>query len=88
MLFYGRLYLLQRSAGDTCGKEKKMEEKKYETGCCTDPKNHIKGICCNVKSCAYHDGKCDCYAGSISVGPSDAKSVSGTACVTFKPREY
>ena len=68
-------------------KRKSMEEKKYETECC-DSKKHIKGILCNVKSCAYHDGNSDCFAGKISVGPSDAKTSSGTACVTFKPREY
>ena len=69
-------------------KRKKMEEKKYETGCCTDSKKRVKGVVCDVKSCAYHDGMSDCMAGKISVGPADAKSVSGTACVTFKPREY
>ena len=67
-----------------------MEEKKYENECCskTEGKKHIKGIDCDVKSCAYHDGVNDCYAGKISVGPKDAKCSSGTVCATFKPREY
>ncbi len=67
-----------------------MEEKKYENGCCqkSNTKKPIKGIDCDVKSCAYHDGVKDCCASKISVGPSDAKCSSGTACATFKPREY
>ena len=67
-----------------------MEEKKYENDCCSKnaAKKHIKGIDCDVKNCAYHDGVKDCCAGKICVGPSDAKSSSGTACATFKPREY
>ena len=64
-----------------------MEEKKYETECC-EAKKLIKDIVCDVQNCAYHNGKNQCYAGKISVGPHDAKSSSGTACVTFKPREY
>ena len=65
-------------------------EKKYETECCGvgDSKKLVKGVSCDVKSCAYHNGECDCYAGKISVGPCDAKSSSGTLCATFKPREY
>ena len=65
-----------------------MEEKKYETECKCDLSKRIKGIMCDVKNCAYHNGMSECYAGCISVGPSDAKSSSGTACVTFKPKAY
>lgn len=65
-----------------------MEEKKYQTDCKCDMTKHIKGIMCDVKNCAYHSGKNDCCAGCISVGPSEAKSSSGTVCATFKPRAY
>ena len=66
-----------------------MEEKKYETECCGgSAKKAIKGIDCDVKNCVYHDGKNDCVAGKICVGPKDAKCSSGTSCATFKPREY
>ncbi len=72
-----------------CGKEKlkNMEEKKYETDC-TLCKTPIKGVSCNVKNCVYHDGKCDCFAGKINVGPEQAMNSSGTLCATFKAREY
>ena len=65
-----------------------MEEKKYETEKKCDSSKHIKGIVCDVKNCTYHNGKSECFAGCISVGPSDAKSSAGTACATFKPRLY
>lgn len=65
-----------------------MEEKKYQTECKCDESKHIKGIVCDVKNCAYHSGKSECYAGCISVGPGSANSSSGTACVTFKPSAY
>ena len=65
-----------------------MEEKKYETNCECDTAKRIKGIMCDVKSCAYHNGKSECCAGCISVGPSSAESSSATACVTFKPKAY
>ena len=64
-----------------------MEEKKYQTECC-DAKKHVKGISCDVKNCVYHDGKCDCYAGTVYVGPKDATCSANTLCATFKPREY
>ena len=66
----------------------RMEEKKYQTDCKCDTSKHIKGILCDVKNCAYHNGKSECCAGCISVGPSSAESSSGTACVTFKPKTY
>ena len=64
-----------------------MEEKKYETDCETC-KKPIKGVMCDVKNCVYHDGKSDCFAGKICVGPSEAKSSTGTLCAPFKAREY
>ena len=66
----------------------RMEEKMYQTDSKCDTAKHIKGIMCDVKNCAYHNGKSECCAGCISVGPSSADSSSATACVTFKPRAY
>ncbi len=65
-----------------------MEERKYETNCGCERHKHIKGINCNVENCVYHDGKNECYAGEICVGPCDAKCSSNTVCATFKPKEY
>ena len=48
------------------------------------PANCIKGIECSVKNCAYHDGKKDCCADHINVGPSFAVSSNDTICATFK----
>ena len=66
----------------------KMEEKKYQTDCKCDYTKHIKGVMCDVQNCTYHNGKNECCAGSISVGPHSADTSSGTACVTFKPKAY
>ena len=65
-----------------------MEEKKYQTDCKCDRTKHIKGVVCDVRNCAYHNGECECCAGSISVGPCDADCSAGTACATFKPKAY
>ena len=65
-----------------------MEERKYEMNCGCERHKHIKGINCDVVNCVYHDGKSECYAGEISVGPHDAKCSSNTVCATFKPKEY
>lgn len=51
--------------------------------CC----NHIKGINCDVKNCAYHDGESYCTAGEITVGPTYAATGHDTVCATFKPNE-
>ena len=56
---------------------------KESKSCC----KHIKGICCNVKSCRYNDENSCCTAEQISVGPSSASTSSETACATFIPRE-
>ena len=71
-----------------CRKEKNMNEKKYETECKCDNTKALKGVSCDVKNCVYHSGMCECHAGCISVGPSEAKSSSGTSCATFKPKAY
>ncbi len=63
-------------------------ERKYETNCECNPKNHIKGIVCDVSHCAFHDGEHECYAGQICVGPKDATTSKNTVCATFKPKEY
>ena len=57
----------------------KMNDKK----CC----DHIKGVVCDVKNCAYHDGETRCTAGEITVGPTYASTSHDTACATFKPNE-
>lgn len=55
-----------------------------KNGCCKD---HIKGINCAVKNCAYHDGECYCTAERIHVGPANAHASSETVCATFKPEQ-
>ena len=64
-----------------------MEEKKTckDTKC--DESKHIKGIVCDVKNCAYHQGQGSCYAGCISVGPREADCSAHTNCATFKPKD-
>lgn len=60
---------------------------KYETSSCEGGKcKHIRGIACDVKNCAYHEGECYCTADRIAVGPSHACSSTETVCVTFKPK--
>jgi len=49
---------------------------------------HIKGISCDVKNCAYHDGDSYCTADKISVGPQNAVSCTDTVCATFKPKIF
>ena len=56
-----------------------MNDKK----CC----DHIKGVVCDVKNCAYHDGETRCTAGEITVGPTYASTSHDTACATFKPNQ-
>ena len=65
-----------------------MNEKKYETDCKCDSAKRIKGIMCDVRNCAYHNGESECYAGCISVGPREADCSSNTLCATFKPKAY
>ena len=68
-------------------RENKMEEKQ-KNDCKCDVSKHIKGINCDVKSCAYHSGETQCCAGSISVGPRDASCSANTECATFKPKAF
>ena len=55
--------------------------------CKNDASKRIKGVMCDVKNCAYHDGANECYAGSICVGPCEASCSANTSCATFKPKE-
>lgn len=54
---------------------------------CASSKEHIKGICCNVKNCVHHDCDTYCTADQIAVGPSSATSSAETVCATFKERK-
>ena len=64
-----------------------MQEKNRKNECDCKPESKIRGVVCDVKNCAFHDGVNDCFAGTIMVGPRDADCSSSTACATFKPRE-
>ncbi len=66
-----------------------MNRETEKRGCPTDisTKDHIKGICCDVKNCVYHDCETYCTAKQIAVGPSSATSSADTACATFKERK-
>ncbi len=50
----------------------------------SDIPEHIHGISCNVKNCAYHDGDSLCTASHITIGPSYASACTDTICATFK----
>ena len=63
-----------------------MENK--NTKCTCKPEDCNKGVHCDVKNCAYHQGQYQCTASCISVGPQNATSSTATSCVTFKPKEY
>ena len=69
-------------------REDNVEEKKMKNECSCEGTKHIKGIVCDVQNCAYHNGKSECYAGSICIGPCEADCSANTVCATFKPREY
>ena len=62
-----------------------MENNKQKTDSCCDTSKSIKGIVCDVKNCAYHDGETRCMAGEITVGPAYASTSGDTVCATFKP---
>lgn len=61
------------------------ENEKHENCGCG---KHNRGITCDVRNCAYHDGDCYCTAQKIAVGPSFATSCSDTVCATFKQRSF
>ena len=66
--------------------EKENEMKNDETRPCAPFCGKIKGITCDVKGCEYNDGKNECTAGHISVGPTDACCSDETVCATFRPK--
>ena len=68
-------------------RERMMNEKMQKNDCCHDSAKHIKGVMCDVRNCAYHNGANECYAGSICVGPHEANCSANTSCATFKPKE-
>ena len=41
-------------------------------------------IKCSVENCIYHQGKHDCTAKAISVGPQSASCCQDTVCATFQ----
>ena len=70
---------------------KSMEDRKMkdcESGSCGSEKKHLKGICCNVRNCEYHDCDTHCTATEIAVGPSSAVTSADTACATFKQKQH
>ena len=64
-----------------------MSDNSYKS--CGDNKcegKYLRGVCCDVKTCIYHDCDEHCTASKIMIGPSFAKSSGDTICSTFKPR--
>ena len=53
-----------------------------------DSPEHIRGVHCDVTSCAYHDGTNYCTAGEVKIGPSYAVSSTETICATYRPRYF
>lgn len=47
----------------------------------------LRGVSCDVMSCAYHDGESFCTARRITVGPTSALSATETACATYKRKQ-
>ena len=50
--------------------------------------DHVRGIRCDVSSCAYHDGVNFCTAREVKIGPSYAVSSTETVCATYRPRYF
>ena len=65
-----------------------MEDRKYATECGKERNKRIKGVLCDVQNCVYHNGRTECYAEEISIGPHSAECSANTVCATFKPKEY
>lgn len=64
--------------------ERRMEMKQNKES--TKTGKHLKGVACDVKNCAFHDGESYCAANRIAVGPSYANTSGETVCATFKPK--
>ena len=47
----------------------------------------LRGVSCDVTSCAYHDGDSYCTAPKITVGPTSALRATETACATYRRKQ-
>ena len=65
-----------------------MEENKNATENCCKSKKHLRGVNCEVTECTYNNGKHECCASEICVGPCGAHCSAETVCATFKPKTY
>ena len=65
-----------------------MDENKNATANCCNSKKHIRGVNCTVADCTYNNGKHECCANEINVGPCGAHCSAETVCATFKPKTY
>lgn len=54
----------------------------------TREKHHIRGVRCDVESCAFHDGVNYCTAEEVKIGPSYAVSSTQTICASYRPRYF
>ena len=68
----------------TYASERRMGMKQNKES--TKTGKHLKGVACDVKNCAFHDGESYCAANRIAVGPSYANTSGETVCATFKPK--
>lgn len=76
---------MDRNNGDYM--DERIRDAEKEDGMGSVPQ-HINGISCDVKSCAYHDGDSFCTAGKVSIGPSFAKKSGQTSCATYRQRYF
>ncbi len=79
---FGQTKLTPIKRGMLNANEGKNMEKSKGCGC-----DHIKGIRCDVKNCAFNAGDSFCTAGEISVGPAHATDSDETACITFRKKD-
>lgn len=68
----------------------RMNEREYSPellAALSESPGRLRGVSCDVKSCAYHDGESWCTAPRITVGPTSALSATETACATYKRKQ-
>lgn len=65
-----------------------MEENVNLTGGACNTKKHLRGVKCEVADCTFNNGKHECCANEICVGPCGAHCSAETVCATFKPKTY
>lgn len=65
-----------------------MENQNTAMDRCCDSKKHLRGVNCDVAHCTYNNGKHECCANEIKVGPCNANCSAETVCATFKPKTY